>query len=277
MNIFRKARQGLLTYVNQEIVPFFGKIYNKKNKYVNVIYYHDIVEDGGDSYMRTNKKVFIQQMFWLAANNYETLRFDDLDEEHLKFREGKILIAFDDGWLSNYTEIFELMKGLGLKYNIFLTMGEIGKNPDYLTWDMVREMHKSGLCGFGAHTFTHPDMSVLSKVDFHHEVYDADALFKQELGFAPVDFCYPFGYYSEESNVKLEKDSNYKHIYTSRMMYSYKQNGCVVFGRNGISNDYPKRYFCKKVKGYANWNKIYNDHFYCHVLNLYHLIKNRKV
>lgn len=276
MNFIIKTGNRILQFIDYQVVPFFGRLCNSKNKYVNVIYYHDIVRDEGFSYMRTNISVFKQQMEWLVSKGYETLRFDDLDDDSIRFKKGRVLIAFDDGWRSNYTEIYEYMKEKGLKYNIFLTMGEIGINPEYLTWDMVREMHKSGLCGFGAHTFTHPDMSDINKINFNHEIKDADALFEKELGYKPVDFCYPFGYYSEDSNLYLERNSDYRHIYTSKKMYSYEQNGCVVFGRNGISTDYPIHYFKMKAKGYTNWHKLYYDHFFSHILDFYHRFKHSK-
>lgn len=67
------------------VSPIFGRIWNGKNRYVNVIYYHDIVHDEGFSFMRTNINVFKRQMEWLKQENYETLRFDDLDKDHVKF------------------------------------------------------------------------------------------------------------------------------------------------------------------------------------------------
>lgn len=277
MSIIIKFGNRVLRFIDCHIVPFVGWLCNAKNKYVNVIYYHDIVVGEGFSYMRTEKDVFIRHMNYLADNGYETLRFDDLDSDSKQtFEKKRVVIAFDDGWRSNYTEIFDFMKLKNLKYNVFLTIGEIGNNPEYLTWDMVREMHESGLVGFGAHTYTHPNMAVISAIDYHHEVNDADEKFEQELGYRPVDFCYPFGYYSEESNLCLENQSNYQRIYTSKKLYSYQQNGRVVFGRNGISNDDPMRYFIKKVKGYANWHKLYHDHFIKHLLDFYHLFKHTK-
>ena len=232
--------------------PIIGRLMLHRNKFINVFCYHDIVRDNGYSFMRTNINVFKHQMEWLVKNGYETLRFDDLNVDTLRFKKKRVLIAFDDGWRSNYSEIFEYMKGLGLKYNIFLTMGEINNNPEYLTWDMVREMHKSGLCGFGAHSFTHPDMSDLHKIDIEKEVNQADKLFEKELGYQPIDFCYPFGYYSEESNLGLEIKSQYQRIYTSQNLFSYKQNGRIVMGRNAISTVDSDAVFHNKVKGYEN-------------------------
>ncbi len=239
-------------------IPLIGRLFHKKNKYINVIYYHDIVDGEGYSFMRTNFEVFKRQMEYIAQNGYTTVRFDDLrtpaDEE---YDAKRIIIAFDDGWKSNYTKIYDLMKCLGLKYNIYLAVKEIGANPDYLTWDEVRKMHDEGWVGFGAHTYTHPDMSDISKIDTELEFAKADAVFEKQLGYKPLDFCYPFGAYSEESNEYISSCLEYKRIYTSRMMYSYRQNGKLIFGRNGICNDESFGVFKAKLKGYFNvWRTI---------------------
>lgn len=272
MSIVKK----ILGCIDNSIIPFFGRLCVSKNKYCNVIYYHDVVDGEGFSFMKTKYDVFVSQMLYLKEHGYQTLRFDDLNDETVKFRKKRVLIAFDDGWRSNFDKIFEFMKANGLKYNIFLTMGEIGHNPDYLTWGEVCRMHKSGLCGFGAHTYTHPDMSDISKISFEHEIDDADALFEKELGYRPLDFCYPFGYYSEMSNIYIEKNADYKRIYTSKKMYSYNQNGCFVFGRNAISNDDGINIFLNKTRGYYNFRGIYERCLLSPLLSLYHVFHNNK-
>lgn len=239
------------------IFPLLGRLWLKNNRFCNVIYYHDVVQGDGETYMRTNIDVFKKHMQYIADNGYETTRFDDFQNpDKLSFKKKRVLIAFDDGWLSNHDSIFEWMKERGIKYNVFLTIGEIGNNSEYLTWDMVREMHDSGLCGFGAHTYTHPDMSDLSKVDFDNEVNKADGIFEKELGYKPVDFCYPFGYYSSESNEILTSKSNYMRIYTSKTIYSYEWNGRIIMGRNAISNDDSMDFFKNKLNGY--YNSVYD-------------------
>lgn len=240
------------------IIPFIGKIRMGKNRFVNIVYYHDIVKGEGHSFMQTNIDVFKHQMQYIANNGYKTLRFDNLsDENNVKFEKKKVVIAFDDGWLSNYTEIFDFMQSLGIKYNIYLTIGEIGKNPEYLTWDIVRKMHDSGLVGFGVHTYTHPHVADMANIDPEIEFVKANEVFKQELGYEPLDFCYPYGDCSEKAHGYLSNKTNYQRIYTSTMMYSYKQNGRIVFGRNGISNDESMGVFKAKLNGYFNvWKTL---------------------
>jgi len=253
----------LQEFIFYNVFPLFGRIWLNKNVYCNVIYYHDIVIDKGETYMRTNIEVFKKQMQYIADNGYETIRFDDFqNQDKLLFKKKRILIAFDDGWLSNHDVIFDWMKERHLKYNVFLTIGEINNNQKYLTWNLVRKMHDSGLCGFGVHTYTHPNMSDLSKINWEHEIKDANNVFIKELGFQPVDFCYPFGYYSEESNDRLSKETNYQRIYISKMVYSYVLNGKIIMGRNAISNDDSFSFFKDKLRGYFNnvYDRILSKH-----------------
>lgn len=240
-------------FAYNHIIPIVGRVFVHKNKYCNVIYYHDIVNGEGYSYMRTNLDVFKREMQYIADNGYETLRFDDLNSDNtIAYKKKRVIIAFDDGWVSNYSEIFDFMKSKGLKYNVFLAAGLIGHDERYLTWDMVREMHESGICGFGTHTYSHVDLSEIASENYLKEVQKADETFSIELGYSPKDFCYPFGKYSAESNDYLVNHSKYERIYLSDMRYSYLSRGKQIMGRNGISNDETLSVFKAKLNGYFN-------------------------
>ena len=120
------------------LCPVIGRIQIHNNKYINVIYYHDIVHDDGFSLMRTNIDVFKRQMTWLANHGYKTIRFDELNDKNIQFNKKTVLISFDDGWRSNYTEIFVFMKTLGIKYNIFFIIYEIHKSKPDITFSYVK-------------------------------------------------------------------------------------------------------------------------------------------
>lgn len=244
--------------VYEKLIPFAGKICIGRNKYVNVIYYHDIVTTRGEGCMEMNVEVFKSQMRYMAEHKIKTLRFDDLNVACAEeFEKDKVLIVFDDGFKSNYYEIFDFMKDLGIKYNIFLVSGMSGVDPRMLTWEEARKMHDSSLVGFGAHTYTHPDMTHLADFDLQHEIMDANDVFKKELGFVPQDFCFPYGAYSEETLQAVIECHVYKRIYTSKMMYSYRQDDALVMGRTPISNDESISVFEKKLRGYYNvWSSL---------------------
>lgn len=247
--------KGIKKVLYVDIIPLIGRIFHKRNKYVNVIYYHDIVKNNneGETYMRTPYSLFKGQMEYIKAQGYETLRFDDLTNEICRKKSKKgILICFDDGWKSNYEMIFDLMKSLGLKCNIFLTAGKIGIDKDYLTWENVKTMHKSGLVGFGAHTYTHPNLSDLYNKDMKHEINDTNALIAQHLDVDVHDFCFPFGAHSKTTIDYFIENHPYDRIYTSNMDYSREANEVIIFGRNGINCAEPMSVFRNKLKGNYN-------------------------
>lgn len=225
-------------FIYRHIVPSLGRLVLGRNKYINVIYYHDIVDKDAHSYMRTDKDVFKKHMQALAEKGFKTFTFDDLNEDkgRMIFKSRNILITFDDGWKSNYT-ILPMMKQLGLKYNVFLEVGKIGTDPNYLSWDEIREMHNSGMVGFGAHTFNHVNMSKIENYAYDDEILKANEIIEKEIGWYPKDFCFPFGAYCEESLSQLVESGEYDRIYTSDMTYSYLRDFTYIMGRNAISTD----------------------------------------
>jgi len=240
-------------FLYKNVIPLVGKFCVRKNKIINVIYYHDVVKSHGDSYMRIELDKFKEQMRYLVDHGYKTFTFQELDSvDTLKYNKKNILITFDDGWLSNYTEIFEFMKERGLKYNIFLAAGSINNDPEYLTWDMITEMHKSGICGFGAHTYDHVVMNNLDTIDMQRQIQETNALVEAHIGYKPKDFCFPKGVYTTQTLQTMLETTPYTRLYTSDMDYSYVVAEKIVFGRNAISNEESNNIFINKVRGYYN-------------------------
>ncbi len=247
MNIIKK-------FVYDNIVPFTGMLLSNKNKYINVIYYHDVVKGEAHSSQYVNVDVFKKHMLYIKEKGYTTYTFDELDanEDNVKYSKKKLLITFDDGWTSNYDEIFLFMKENGIKYNVYLTAGKIGKEEGYLTWEKVKEMYNSGIVGFGAHTVTHPAMDNPDDENFSYEVDEANRIIENNLGFVPRDFCYPFGKYSEKSLDYMLEKTPYTRIYTSDLRYSYEKSKKIVFGRSSVNSDESFKTFVHKVNGNYN-------------------------
>lgn len=240
-------------FIYCNVIPFIGRLNTRKNRYLNVIYYHDIVDKGGDSFMRTPVELYKRQMEYIKEKGIKTYTFDELDNNKCSRRVNDgVLITFDDGWISNYTMIFEYMKSLGLKYNIFLAVNKIGKDPEYLTWEQINEMHNSGFVGFGAHTYTHCNMKSLENIDLGIEIHKANEEILSYTRIKVKDFCFPFGAYSEDSINRIIAENVYDRIYTSDLRYSYPKGPVLIFGRNGISCNEPFMVFKNKLNGYFN-------------------------
>ncbi len=238
------------------IVPFIGLLYPEKTKFP-IIYYHDIVEEKGFSLQQTNLLIFKKQMECLVADGYKTLLFSELDgifNDKKILSDKYVLITFDDGYVSNYLHAFPIMKELGLKFNIFINTKMIEDNdPKYLTIENVKEMYKSGLVEFGSHTHSHIDAKSVTENELIKEIETCNIRIKEWLGYNTLDFCYPYGFYSRNTNELLSK--YYKRIYTSDCKPLEKRNDTLVRGRIGISTDDTDYIFKNKLKG--NYDVMY--------------------
>ena len=250
---------GIKKIVYEHILPVAGMITAHRDR-IPVIYYHDVVPGEGSTFMRTNRDVFLQQMDWLKKEGYQTLLFSEPDKDLKKqSNEKKVLIAFDDGWLSNYTIVFPEMMKRGMKFNIFIANKYINQGGQFLDWNMLFAMVVSGIVGVGAHTYNHID-SKLIKTDeiFSNEITAANEEIEKELGFVPTDFCFPYGYYDEQIVNRLAEEQTYQRLYTSNTIEPVCLNDCVIIGRTGISTDDSIKVFRHKVRDHYRVMKYYS-------------------
>lgn len=112
----------------------------------------------------------IAQFSWLRENGFHPVDFDAI----LAARQGRtplpknaILLTFDDGFESLYSRVFPLLRLFGFPA-VFAVTGRWIETPpgervsyggtplprdDFLDWDQVREMSRSGLVEFASHSF----------------------------------------------------------------------------------------------------------------------------
>lgn len=120
---------------------------------VPILMYHD-VSYLGRGYSKT-PEIFKKQMQELKNAGFHTVFFSqliDYVEQGTPLPDKPIVISIDDGYATNYTYVFPILKELGMKAEISL-IGDAIQYADWgLKWDQVREMQESGLVSFQAHT-----------------------------------------------------------------------------------------------------------------------------
>ena len=121
--------------------------------------------------------VFAAQMDRLHSEGWTTLDFDD----YLRIRSGEaqlpprpVLVTFDDGYLSNYTLAYPVLRRNGQKATIFVALEPDAETRDlvagldgFLTPDQMKEMSENGI-SIQSHSLTHPILTELPAhaVDF---------------------------------------------------------------------------------------------------------------
>ena len=131
----------------QEPAPSCTRLY--------ILMYHDVVEGDGsgcnDWTITTGR--LREDLQWMTDQGFTFYLPREL-AQGVPLAEKSVMITFDDGYASNYTLAYPLLKEFGAKAVISPIVRNIQEGvPGYLTWDMCREMAASGLVEFGSHTY----------------------------------------------------------------------------------------------------------------------------
>ena len=220
-------------------------------KSLSILYYHEIVANGkGYSFQMTEIDKFEQQMKYLSENGYKTILFSQLNQP---IDRKTVLVSFDDGYLSVYENAVPILKKYGIKGNVYLPTGLIGSKANYMNWDMINSLYKSGCFDFATHSHSHCDITKLSFTQLLTEFEECDRIFLKNLGFKSNLFCIPYGHYNRETVKNIWKTKKYEYVTTSY----YGQIGKKVpknrlLPRIPVSNDDSMDVFISKLKGKYN-------------------------
>lgn len=158
-----------------------------RNKGVPMFLYHQV-----NPVSSVTPELFEEHLKILKEKNMNTITLSEYGRGELG--KNPFLITLDDGYYDNYTEVFPLLKKYNMKATIFLNTLYIGENWDkneasiingeanylamskylktgdgttrqYLSWDEIKEMHKSGLIDFQAHSHKHTGVFVSDKLE----------------------------------------------------------------------------------------------------------------
>jgi peptidoglycan/xylan/chitin deacetylase (PgdA/CDA1 family) len=92
---------------------------------------------------------------------------------------GVVSLTFDDGWESDYTQAFRILREAGLRATFFVVAGLVD-TPGYVTWGQLREMLAAGM-EIGSHSLTHPFMHRLGAAELRHEFGESKRLIEDRL------------------------------------------------------------------------------------------------
>lgn len=151
---------------------------------------------------------FESHMEYLEKNKFEIMDIKQL-EKRFKRREplpGRaVIITFDDGYRSVYTEAFPKLKQRGWPFAVFVnTRAHDEKHRHYASWDELREMSKHGAT-IANHTNSHPHLIRHQQYETFNawqdrrvlEITHAEKRIKKEMGRSYKLFAYPYGEYDQ--------------------------------------------------------------------------------
>jgi biofilm PGA synthesis lipoprotein PgaB len=211
------------------------------DKPLHVITYHDVTAESPREAERDSMAVssahLIEHFRWLRDNNFHPVSIDqlvDASQGGPALPENPVLITFDDGLLSVYTQVYPLLKLFNYPAIVSLVTGWIegdqtvryaGRARGYdsfLSWDQIREMQDSGLVEIASHSHAlhqgilsnpqgNTEPAAISLL-YANETYETQDAFRERLlgdlrqsvdiifahtGRAPRVMTWPYGSYNQ--------------------------------------------------------------------------------
>lgn len=181
---------------------------------VPILMYHMVSDDVTNtrlSKLRVSPKRFRDQMAHLHTRGYHTISI----KEWQNYRCGNgiwpskpIIITFDDGYFSFYTNVWPVLKDYDFKAVVFLVTKYIGgvnswdrakgePEEPLLGVDEIRDLTLSGV-EFGSHSHTHQDLTQLPLSAVESDVKASKSVLEGALGFKVTAFSYPYGKANEK-------------------------------------------------------------------------------
>lgn len=192
---------------------------------VAILGYHELSADLPETAMRLRTSKFRTQMEAIRQLGLKVISRDEFmawKDEGKEIPQKSVMLTFDDGWKSVYTEAYPILKEFGYPYTIYLYKNYVDGGGKALTTDMIREMVAHG-ASIGSHSISHPyPITIKSFRKKGPQAYDA--YLRKEMGESKIfleskfsvkitSYAYPGGYYTEEM-LPLGNEFGYKHLYT---------------------------------------------------------------
>lgn len=239
IKVFKLAHILLFLFILIFIfVLLFSFVFANSEEYIKVpiIMYHSILKDPARSNKYTiTPAVLEEDLKYIKANGYETITISDLISyvyADKPLPPKPIILTFDDGHYNNYGYLYPLLEKYDMKAVIsivgsytdkFSETDEANLNYSYLRWKDINELISSGRVEFQNHTYnlhdnTHGRIGAKKKKGESDDEYkkileeDINKLqneFKENTGYVPTCFTYPFGSISN-SSLDIIKELGFK-------------------------------------------------------------------
>jgi peptidoglycan/xylan/chitin deacetylase (PgdA/CDA1 family) len=154
--------------------------------------------------------VFEQQMKLLHDSGYHTILPDALInawQKNIRLPEKTVVLTFDDGCLSQFTDALPVLNRYGFKAVFFIMTVTLDK-PNYMSRAQVKAISEQGHL-IGCHTWDHHNVKQYKKQDWQIQLVKPTLQLEQITGKLVNYFAYPYGVWDSAAVAELQQ-YNYK-------------------------------------------------------------------
>ena len=159
--------------------------------------YHRFNEN---KYPSTNIKidVFQEHLKEINKSQIEFISFDKFkDVMRNDINKNYLLLTIDDAFESFYLNAWPILKKEKIPFILFVSTREVGKYG-YMTWEQIKEISSSDIVTIGNHSHSHEYLIDWENEKIKNDLETSIKIFKNQLGYSPKIFSYPFGEYSTQ-------------------------------------------------------------------------------
>ena len=222
----------------------------KPPAYVVALMYHEI-GDGPNS-LYVSRANFEAHMKYLYEHDYRGITLAEgkaiLDGRMENTGGIPLILTFDDGYMSFYTDAYPVMSRYGYKATVFMITKRVG-SPNYCNWDQLHELVQAGF-EVGSHTQTHPSLPTLTGSRLEDEIKGSKQILEAALGVPVVSFCYPAGEYNQATTEAVSR-AGYQQGVTVKYGWATRANDPYQMPRIRISRYLTLDGFAKMIPGAA--------------------------
>lgn len=227
----------------------------KGGVHVPILMYHHFSDEPNDSTV-VSPATLGRQLEFIKENGYVTVSFAELYDFVMHgspLPEKPVCITFDDGYYSNYSIAFPILRELEMKATVFPVGWCIGKSeyketgvPIYphFGFEEMREMLSSGIIEIGSHTYDMHQSAVYETAvarqsmlplenesrESHIAALTADlerysVLFREQTGGEFIVLAYPHGEYDSTTEAVIHSFGIPITLSTSTDRHNYIEKG----------------------------------------------------
>ncbi|GEM_PF-251434 len=147
----------------------------------------------------------------MQAEGYSIISLYDLTAHLLQgvtLPEKPVVLSFDDGYRDNYENAYPRLRERQMTATFFIVTDFIDRQrPEYLTWDMVREMYAGGM-SIEVHGVDHTTLRGRSQADLEYQALRSYETIQDRIGIRPRFLSYPAGEFDSKA-IEIFRSANY--------------------------------------------------------------------
>jgi peptidoglycan/xylan/chitin deacetylase (PgdA/CDA1 family) len=155
-------------------------------------------------------------------------------------RSNRVLLTFDDGFLSDYAHVFAhyVENGRVPGFMSFIPINFVGQ-PGRMNWRMIVELGRRGIA-IGSHGMTHVDLTNVPDIVLNDELAVSKSILEDRLGQEVTLFAFPYGRFSRrtwEAALRV----GYKHLFTIQLGH-HRGFESFLYSRLCVTNEMNAEY-----------------------------------